>query len=385
MHGMDIVLLFQSTTCKSWRKKLAGLYAYSQRHDWFVHVVEKFASQEEIHEAINNWNPIGCLVDRAMSHGAPPDCMFSNIPTVYLDQRSDNASRKHPCLLHDNIAEASMVGKELLGLKCASYAYLGTGKDYFWDTERLKRFGEDVKKVGAPFFELSRRNLKAEIKTLPKPCGIFGANDACAAEAYHTAVAAGFSIPGDVAIAGIDNDELFCETVSPGITSVEPDFEGAGYHLGEMLEEEIERMRSKCRAKRRAHIESYGPLRLVRRGSTFVQKGVDPRIQATLEFIRRHACDSDITLDAVVREMKCSKRVATLDFKKATGRTIFDEILDIRFQRACELLAHTEMPIAAIVTQCGYNSDSFIKRIFRKRSGMTMREWRKKNGTVRSS
>ena len=70
--------------------------------------------------------------------------------------------------------------------------------------------------------------------------------------------------------------------------------------------------------------------------------------------------------------------MATLEFKKATGRTIFDEIHDIRFQKACELLAHTEMPIATIVAQCGYGSDSFIKRMFRERSGMTMREWRKK-------
>ena len=376
---MNIVLLFQSTTRKSWRKKLAGLHTYAQHHDWFVHVVEKFASPEEIRNAIKNWNPIGCLVDRAMSHSAPPDHMFNGIPTVYLDQRSNNASKKHPCLLHDNAAEAAMVGKELLDLKCASYAYLGTGNAYFWDTERLKRFREDVKNAGIPFFELSRRNLKADIEAMPKPCGIFGANDACAAEAYHTAIAAGFCIPGDVAIAGIDNDELFCETVSPGITSVEPDFEGAGYRLGEMLEEEIRRKRNGGRARRRAHIESYGPLRLIRRGSTLVQKGIGPRIQTALEFLRRHACDSGITLDAVVREMKCSKRMATLEFKKATGRTIFDEIHDIRFQKACELLSHTNLPIATIVVQCGYSSGSFIKRLFRKRTGMTMREWRKEN------
>ena len=376
---MDIILFFQATTRKSWRKKLAGLHTYARHHDWFVHVVEKFASAEEIRNAIRNWNPIGCLVDRAMSHSSPPDNMFSGIPTVYLDQRSDNASKRHPCLLHDNAAEASVVGKELLGLKCASYAYLGTEKGYFWDTERLKRFREDVKNESIPFFELSRRNLKSEIEAMPKPCGIFGANDACAAEAYHATVAAGFSIPGDVAIAGIDNDELFCETVSPGITSVEPDFEGAGYRLGEMLEEEIERIRNGGRARRSAHIETYGPLRLIRRGSTLVQKGIGPRVQTALEFIRRHACDGDITLDAVVREMKCSKRMATLEFKKATGRTIFDEIHDIRFQKACELLAHTTMPIATIVAQCSYSSDSFIKRMFLERAGMTMREWRKKN------
>ena len=377
---MNIVLFFQSTTRKSWRQKLAGLHLFAQSHDWFVQVVEKFASQEEIHRAITNWNPIGCLVDRAMSQGAPPDHLFRNIPTVYLDQRIDKSSKRHPCLLHDNAAEAALVGKELRALNCASYAYIGTGKDYSWDAERLKRFREDVLDAGLPFVELSRKDLRTEIKALPKPCGIFGANDLCASEAYHVAVAAGFHIPNDVAIAGIDNDELFCEAVSPGITSAQPDFQQAGYRLGEMLEEEIERKRSGARARRSPSIESYGPLRLVRRGSTRMQKGIGPRVYAALEFLRRRACDSGMTLDAVAHEMKCSRRMATLEFKKATGRTIFDEIHDIRFQTACELLAHTRMPIATIVAQCGYGSDSFIKRMFRERTGTTMREWRKKNG-----
>ena len=369
---MNIVLLFQSTTRKSWRKKLAGLHTFSQHHDWFVHVVEKFASHEEIHNAIRNWNPIGCLVDRAMSHSAPPDCTFSGIPTVYLDQSSDNASKRHPCLLHDNAAEAEMVGKELFRLKCASYAYLGTEKGYFWDTERLKRFREDVKNENIPFFELSRRNLKSEIEAMPKPCGIFGANDACAAEAYHTTVAAGFSIPGDVAIAGIDNDELFCETVSPGITSVEPDFEGAGWRMAQMLAEEIDNGTS-------VRTEYYGPLRIVRRGSTDTTPGVSARVRRAREFIRRHACEPGLSIDAIAAEMNCSRALATSRFRKETGCSILDEIHEIRLQKMRELLSSSTLPIAMVVERSGYESDGYAKRFFLKRTGMTMREYRRQS------
>lgn len=379
MGAMETVLFFQSTTRKSWRRKLAGLHAYARRRDWFVHVVENFASPREVRNAMENWNPVGCIVDRAMSRGAPPDAAFAGVPTVYLDQGGDFASARHPCLLHDNAAEAALVGKELLGLKCASYAYLGTGKGYFWDAERLRRFKADAEGAGAPFFVLSRRGLKAGLASAPKPCGVFGANDACAAEAYHAAVAAGFDIPGDVAVAGIDDDELFCETVTPGITSVEPDFEGAGYRLGEMLDEEIERTRNGVRARRGARVEFYGPLRLVRRGSTMRRNGIGPRVQRALEFIRRNACDGGVTLDAVVREMGCSRRAATMEFRKATGRTVFGEIHEVRFRKACELLARTEMPIATVVAQCGYGSDSFMKRMFRERAGATMRQYRQAN------
>lgn len=377
--AMDIVLFFQSTTQKSWRQKLFGLHAFSQQHGWFVQVVDKFASPREIRKAIRNWDPIGCIVDRAMSKSAPPDHVFGGIPVIYLDQSPEKTSEKHPCLLHDSAASAALVGKELIDLQCASYAYVAMEKEPFWDKERQARFSEDVAKAGGTLVRLPRQDLTAAIKALPKPCGIFGANDSCAAAAYHAAVTGGFRIPDDVAIAGIDNDELFCETVTPGITSVEPDFEGAGYRLGKMLKEEIDRKRRGGRTRHGAHLEFYGPLRLVRRGSTRVRKGLNPRIQRALEYIRRCGCDNGITLDAVAEEMKCSRRMATLEFKKATGGTIFDAIQETRFQKACELLARTNLPIATVVVHCGYKSDSFIKKMFLARTGMTMRKYRKAN------
>ena len=70
---------------------------------------------------------------------------------------------------------------------------------------------------------------------LPKPCGILGANDEFAIKAFHAAKSAGLSIPDEVAIVGIDNDEIYCESVFPGLTSVEPYFEGAGYKSDSFL------------------------------------------------------------------------------------------------------------------------------------------------------
>ena len=377
MSDMDIVLFFQSTTSKSWRQKLSGLHTFALKRGWLVQVVGKFASDLEIRKALQEWNPVGCLVDRAMSNAAPPDHVFGSTPTVYLDQRRDKPSERHPCLIHDSAAEVALAGGELTRLECASYAYLGTGKDHFWDKERLDQFREDVRKSGAPFFELPHDNLRTALLKLPKPCGILGANDACASKAYHVAVAAKLDVPGDVAIAGIDNDELYCDSVSPGITSAEPDFEGAGYRLGEMLDEEIKRKKSGSKAHARPRLAFYGPLRLVRRGSTVAQQGIDARARRALEYIRRNACDSNLSLSDVVSEMKCSRRLATLVFKRATGRTILDEIHEVRLQTACDLLARTPLPIETVSVQCGYSSCSFLKRMFLKRTGMTMREWRR--------
>ena len=371
---MDIILFFQSTLRKSWRQKLSGVHMFAQERGWFVQVISRFNKPEEIRNALREWHPLGCLVDCAMSHSAPPDKIFRDIPTVYLDQDPACSSMEHPCLLHDSAAEARLAGAELLKLKCRSYAYIGTGKNLHWDKDRLAQFQKDVRAAGASVAVLPQTGLQEAIVKLPKPCGILGTNDDCAIKAYHAATAAGFAIPDDVAIAGIDNDEMYCEAVSPGLTSAEPDFERAGYRLAQMLAEEIAKGGKGKRG--RGKVESYGPLRLVRRGSTAAASGTSPRIRRALEYIRRNACSPSIRLDRIIAEMGCSRRMGTLQFKKETGRTILAEIHEHRFEKACDLLSRTKLPISTVVAHCGYRSDAFIKKLFLARTGLTMREYR---------
>ena len=373
---MDVILFFQSTTRVSWRRKLSGVNEFARSQNWFVQVVERFATASDIRAALETWSPIGCLVDRAMNLNKAPDAVFRGLPTVYLDQNPRKPSKEHPCLLHDSAATASLAARELLALKCRSYAYLGMEQNIHWDVDRLDRFRSDAKASGFAVIELHHGNLAKAIRELPKPCGILGANDYCAVEAYHAAESNGFAIPDDVAIAGIDNDEQLCEMVSPGITSAEPDFKGAGYHLAQMLAEEIERTRRGEVRKTPPPVERYGPIGVVRRGSTNADAERHPAVRRAAEYIRRHACEDTIGLGDVVAEMRCSRRLATLLFKKDTGRTILGEIQERRLERICELLAHTTLPIAAVVAQCGYRSDAFVKKMFLKRMGMTMREYR---------
>lgn len=373
---MDIILFFQSTTRKSWRQKLSGVHRFARKHNWFVQVIEQFEAASEIRNAIKHWNPAGCLVDRAMSASAPPDKYFRNIPAVYLDQNPKRPSRIHPSIIHDSAAEAALSGSALLDMNLRSYAYLGNWKALFWDEERFCRFKNDASALGHKVTRLSRQNLKKSISALPKPCGILAVNDMNAVAAFHAAITGGFSVPDDVAIAGIDNDEMYCESVSPGITSSEPDFEGAGYRLAEMLAEEIKRTRDGIVPPAPPRIEHYGPLRLVRRGSTTSDHGISSRVGRAAEFIRIRACDRATGIDAVAEAMGCSRRLATQQFKKETGTSILEAIQKTRLEHICELLRHTSLPISMVVEQSGYSSDSFVKRLFLKRMGMTMRKWR---------
>lgn len=377
---MNTILFFQSTISKSWRQKLKGVITFAQEQNWFVQVIGRYATEKEIRQAVKEWSPAGCLVDRAMTRGAAPDKLFKRIPTVYLDQEPSHPSRIHPCLVHDSEATASLAISSLFSRGCRSYAYIGTGNDLHWDSSRFIQFKKETLAMGSTLSPLPHTGLKKAIISLPKPCGILGANDEFAMKAFHAAKSAGLSIPDDVAIVGIDNDEIYCESVTPGLTSVEPDFEGAGYRLAQMLADEIERSKHDGGIQHRIPlIEKYGPLRIVQRGSTAMPKGVGPRVRRALEYIRRHACDENISLDRVIGEMNCSRRSATILFRKETGRTILEEIQEQRFQKACHLLSCTKLPITAVVAQCGYRTDSFLRKMFLKRTSLTLRGYRRNN------
>lgn len=367
---MKTVLFFQSTTRKSWLMKLAGVHRFAQEHNWFVQVVERFAKPSDICRALRTWEPIGCLVDRAMSAASAPDVVFKGIPTVYLDQTPKKPSKEHPCILHDSAASTALASKEIIGCNCRSYAYIGTGKNIYWDKARLKRFKADIAAAGHSLIVLSSTNLKESLLSLPKPCGILGANDYSAMEAYHAAQQAGLCVPDDVRIVGFDNDVNVCEAVKPGITSVEPDFEGAGWRMAQMLAEEIA-------VGPNVRTEYYGPRRIVRRGSTDTTPGISARIRHAREFIRQHACDPGLSIDAVANDISCSRALITKQFRKETGRTILEEIHDLRFRKMCELLSMSKLPIAMVVEQSGYYSDGYAKRLFHEKTGMTMREYRK--------
>lgn len=376
---MDIVLFFQSTFAKSWRLKLCGAYRFAQEHNWFVQVVDNYATPGDIRRALAHWNPVGCLVDRALARGGAPDRIFGDLPVVYLDQRTTRTPCRHPRLVHDSAAEARLAGNELLSLNLASYAFLGLERGYFWDREREDEFRRLCTAAGKPMAVLRRKSLAASLAALPKPCGILAANDRCAVEIYPVAASLGLSVPDDVAVAGIDNDEMYAESVTPGITSAEPDFEGAGYELARLLADEIARHRRGQAPRVPAPVHVYGALRLVRRGSTLVLPKRSSRIARALEYIRRNACRRGISIDDVAVAMGYSRRFATQRFRQTVGHSILAEIQDRRFEEALRLLKNSRVQIEAIADLCGYSAPSFLKRLFKKRMGISMRTWRKQN------
>lgn len=372
---MDVVLFFQSTTGKSWREKLSGAFSGARERGWLLQVAEGGESPSRIREALRTWNPIGCLVDRAQCVGRPPDSAFGALPVVYLDQDPACPSVRYPSVVHDSAATARAAARELLGTGRKEFGFVGSDPPRFWSMEREAAFRAEVLGAGGHFDSFRGGVLGLWLSAMPKPCAVFAANDAIAQRVHHAARALGLRVPQDVALCGVDDDELFCEAVQPGITSVAPDFEEAGRRLSGLLALEI------ARPDIGPKLERYGPARVVRRGSTGGQSaGASSRVGRALDYIRANACLGPVRLDDVARAMGCSRRLATRLFRETTGGSVTEAVHHARFVRACELLRHTNKPVFLVVAECGYASGSFFKREFARRTGMSMRQWRASRG-----
>ena len=181
---------------------------------------------------------------------------------------------------------------------------------------------------------------------------------------------AGLECPRDCAVVGVDDDELICETNFPTISSIAIDFSIAGRLAIELLAEAIAQPKMKSK-----HL-AFGPTILHRRQSTRLIDSNDWRIVKAVERIRRDACGGLRAAD-VIASTGLSRRLVERRFLQATGHTILDEIADVRFSQACQLLRDPTIPIGEIANLCGWESDSYLKRVFKARTGMTPRQWRR--------
>lgn len=365
-----IVLFFQSTTDKSWRDKLEGVYRYAKSVGWQIHVIEADSSPTTIRQALKLWNPIGCMVDRAMSLGRNPVALFRGHPTVYLDQNPKTATPDISTVTNDSAACARMAAEEFLRTDVKNFTYIPFGERVFWCEERQAAFSAAIQKAGRNYIP-----WPGSLTKLPIPCGILCAEDPVARRAMDDAARFQLRIPEDLMFIGIDNDPLICESAHPTLTSVLPGFENAGYCLAELLANRITHPRS-----RPQHL-TYAPVTLVRRESSRRFLREDHRVKTALAYIRAHATDPKLRTKDIATAMGCSRSLADLRFRQCTGHSIHAEINTVRLEMAFMLLRNPDQMISPVANLCGYASEPFFKRLFKSTTGMTMRDWQRANST----
>ena len=387
-----IVLSFRASETVNNRRHFEGVFRYAREHRWHVHTFEYLRSELDplywrdpesgaktgLKELLDFWKPDGCVVDCGSIERPLPRDAFGRIPVVYLDLYSDAAHPKTSSISSDDKRIAEVASRELLKFDFCDYAFVPALCDYPWSVAREKEFVRLMRlnrravhvfdSDDTENFQMSewRGSLLQWLAALPKPCGLFAANDFIGKNVLDLCRMAKIGVPSDIAVVGVDDDPQICENTVPTLTSIRQDYENGGYSACAMLEGLMSRPKTKPQKL------LYDIACVTRRASSCMCG--DRRVQKAIEFIRRHACER-IGLDDVAHEMGCSRRLATQVFRLSQGQSILDSIHDERLKRVKMLLGNPHQDMKSLPDFCGYKSLVDLRRVFKARTGETIGEF----------
>ena len=363
------------------RAKFAGMFRYAEARGWRVSAVPwSRGMRRRVASLLRREHPAGCIVDCSGTLGPwlSPE-LFAGIPAVWLDCREGLFDPGVPAVVCDQGAVVRQAFRELLSLRPEALGVVSYREARFWSKPRADAFRALAAEARSPCHSFAycihpssadAARLKAWLASLPRRTALFCVNDNLAAAVLAAAADAGLSVPRDLLAIGVDNRDATEPDASIGVSSVQIDFERAGYLAARTLDAVMHG----------ADVDpggiSFGPSMVVRRRSTGGTRRAAPNILEAMRIIRAEAC-SGLSAADVARRVHGSRSLVDLRFREATGHSILDEILHVRLEKACLLLAGTETSIAAIAALCGFGSENSLLKLFRSRFGVSMRQWRR--------
>ncbi|OGV69250.1 MAG: hypothetical protein A2283_03555 [Lentisphaerae bacterium RIFOXYA12_FULL_48_11] len=381
------VAVLLPTSVKVSRDMRRGILQYVYRHGpWGLHIIEGRNGEQKL-VRMKEWGCTG-IIGRLYTPELVRIAGRADVPQVLVDpekvfQHSGHQLALHSIVRSDTVAVGRMAAEYFLNRKFIHYAYVGEVRGFGWSVKRGEAFAAVVRKAGFDchiYGALSREEQKdagrerdrlcAWLRGLPKPVALLAAMDNRGRQIMDACAWAGIGVPRDIAVLGVDNDEDLCETTNPPMSSILLDAERASYEAAQYLDDLMRH------ATRKRKVIIYGPERVVSRRSTEATQIADIVVVRALEFITLNAC-SGINVPDVVRHVKASRRLTEIRFREALGHTILEEILRVRMERVCTLLKETNLPIGEITGICGFESESHLGVVFRRRFGSTMRDYRK--------
>ena len=206
----------------------------------------------------------------------------------------------------------------------------------------------------------------------PKPCGILTYDDGIGRDILDLCRLANVTVPASVCVLGMDDNALICENANPSLSSIQLDYERAGFLAARALDDMIS-----GRAKEPPRLVC-GMSGITERASTQDQKGSGRLVSLACDYIAKNACRrGGIDQFDVAKHLGVSVRTLQLRFQEAAfTHSILNEIQRVQLENVCRMLRTTKRSIKDITFASGFGSLSRLKAIFVKKIGMSMRDYR---------
>ena len=384
MSSAPKVALLIETARSFGRDFLLGIAHYSRLHGhWSFHITP--GDYKQVVPKMKKWGGTG-IIARIPDWRMADAILKANVPTIALGLTDEQLRPNSPLaklseISSDPVQVSRLAAEHLLSRQLTRFAYVGS-EDRPWSSRREEAFekviverGYEVhlyrqpKRVQDRVWESEQAYLVRWISQLPTPIGLFACDDDRGREVLEACSVAGLHVPEDVAVVGVDNDEVFCELSNPPLSSVSLNAKSAGYQAASLLDA---MMSGRIRKPQRIIVEAVD---VVTRRSTEIIAVEDADIAAALQFIRREQ-GRDISVDDVVETVAVSRRHLEKRFRETIGRTILEEIQLVRLERAKRLLLETTYSVSKVASLAGFGSVGYFVQFFHRRVGKTPLKYR---------
>lgn len=357
-----------------YRRRLhEGVAAYCRERRW---ILDSYDHSPDLNSS-NQWDGIIVLhykipqFQRYLKTGAP-------VVTLATDERG---AFRAPCVFQDHEAIGAMGASHLLerGFKrlffcgyddAVSHArFRGMAAEAAKQDVKVReiclRHESPLHGRGHPVSEgLSHRLLRAKT-----PFGVLAAHDLLASQVLDACCATGLEVPEQVAVLGVDNDEMICDCAAVPLSSVDNNLFRHGYDAAKLLGAMIEGSSD----ARRLLVPPCG---VVVRASSDTIASENPRLAQILQFIHARFADPNLSVKDLCHRFGLSRSKLWEVCAEAKLPPPGKLIHDVRLRRACLALTDTEWKIEDISVKSGFASARTFRRYFRKMKGSSPETWR---------
>lgn len=376
------------------RKHVAVIPDLTSEYDRnVVHGISRFVHEEplwtiDLHDdprhkiaQLENWRGHGVIANIDDPHVVQAVKRLG-VPVVGFGGSEKEDENVH-FLRGDNEAIARLAAEHLLDRGFSSFAYCGWPPTQAnpWSLARGRYFSQIIREAGftcavypargsSNHWARLLKELSKWLLALEKPVGLMAANDARARQVLEACRQIGLEVPNEVAVIGVDNNELICNLSMPPVSSIVHGGERLGYEAGVLLKKLMG-----SRSRRISNLAVIPPAGVVTRQSTDTLAITDPDVAAAVHFIRQQAV-KPVQVRDVVAQVSVSRATLESRFKQIVGRTIHAEIRRVQIREVQQLLRTTELPLHKIAERTGFRYVQYLAAVFRQSCGQTPGQYR---------
>ncbi len=382
---LRVALLIESSRT-SGRQFLRGIATYARSHGPWTFFHEERALGDPVPPRLAQWKPHGIIVRLT---GAKLIRQIRRMKAPAVDLYREDETPDIPGVAVDQNVLIRMAVGHFLERGFKNFAYCGLTNVLFSEL-RAGCFVKHLAELGLrgkvfsypglrPMAGLAAIEAHAMqysdqlidwIARQPKPLALLACNDERAQQVLALCRQAGVAVPGQVAVLGVDNDDVECELCDPPLSSIDPNFEHIGYQAAALLDR---MMKGRVPPASRILVPA---LRVVARRSTDVLAVDDTDAAEAIRFVREHACRG-ISIEDVMEHVGMSRSTVQRWFEKYLGHPPAVEIVRVQMQHIQESLRATSMTLEEIAHSAGFTHVESMQRTFKRTVGLTPGQYRK--------